>query len=152
MTSPGSPHAYLSGDIIECMARSNNVLNSGFCPRVDRNSIDIFMQCLTFRPHSAEEAILKSRGFDRSRNGKTRLYAPPMSEFNMLAVELGDGEEGIEGLGGPSIMVVTKGEGRLKADGKEYELGEGYVYFVGKDTELQFEATKGLQIFTAFVE
>jgi mannose-6-phosphate isomerase len=22
-------HAYLSGDIIECMARSNNVLNSG---------------------------------------------------------------------------------------------------------------------------
>ena len=146
-------HAYLSGDIIECMARSNNVLNSGFCPRAERNSVDTFMRCLTFRPHSAEEAILESRGFDRSRYGKTRLYAPPMSEFDMLAVELEDGEkEGIGELGGPSIMVVTKGEGRLKAGGKEYELGEGYVYFVGKDTELQFEATKGLQIFTAFVE
>ena len=31
-------HAYLSGDIIECMARSNNVLNTGFCPTADRNS------------------------------------------------------------------------------------------------------------------
>jgi mannose-6-phosphate isomerase len=30
-------HAYLSGNIVECMIRSNNVLNTGFCPRAERN-------------------------------------------------------------------------------------------------------------------
>jgi mannose-6-phosphate isomerase len=29
-------HAWLSGDIVECMARSDNVINTGFCPRTDR--------------------------------------------------------------------------------------------------------------------
>ncbi|KAK3215384.1 hypothetical protein GRF29_19g3097220 [Pseudopithomyces chartarum] len=60
-------HAYLSGDIIECMARSNNVLNTGFCPRADRDSVDLFTSCLTFTPHSGEECMLRDRPFDRSK-------------------------------------------------------------------------------------
>lgn len=42
-------HAYLSGDIVECMARPNNVFNTGFCPRLDRDSVDLFVQNLTFQ-------------------------------------------------------------------------------------------------------
>lgn len=85
-------HAYLPGDIIECMARSNNVLNTRFCPSADRNSVDMFCSVLTFTPHNAEEAILPSGKFPRSKNGKTNLYAPPVSEFNTLATEMGDSE------------------------------------------------------------
>jgi len=146
-------HAYLSGTIIECMARSNNVLNTGFCPRADRNSADLFCSSLTFTPHSADEAILANKKFERSKNGKTKLYAPPLSEFNVLATELGDGEkEAIEALKGPSIFICTKGEGTLEADGKSYEVKEGYVFFVGVDTEMAFVAKKDMQIFTAFAE
>lgn len=146
-------HAYLSGDIIECMARSNNVLNTGFCPRADRDSVETFCSVLTFTPHDANEAILPPSKFDRGKNGKTKLYKPPLSEFSMLATEIGDGEsETISALGGPSIMIVTKGEGTLKADGKEHKLSEGYIFFVGQGVEMEFKASKALQAFAAFVE
>jgi mannose-6-phosphate isomerase len=146
-------HAYLSGDIIECMARSNNVLNTGFCPRADRNSVDMFCDVLTFSPHDPKEAILRSKSFDRSKNGKTKIYAPPLSEFDMLATEVGAGEkEGIGALKGPSIMIVTKGKGTMRAEGKEFKLSEGYIFFVGQGVELEFEAQEALQIFTAFAE
>ncbi|PVI07137.1 mannose-6-phosphate isomerase [Periconia macrospinosa] len=146
-------HAYLSGDIIECMARSNNVLNTGFCPRADRNSIDKFMSCLTFRPHDAKEAILPSKQSDKAKNGKTKLYAPPLSEFNMLATDLKEGEnETITAVNGPSVMICTKGQGSMKADGKEYKLSEGYIFFIGQGVEVEYNSTKGLQLFTAYVE
>jgi len=146
-------HAYLSGDIIECMARSNNVLNTGFCPRADRDSIDMFCSVLTFTPHDAKEAILQPRPFDRCKNGKVKIYAPPLSEFSVLATELRDDEsETVEPIDGPSIFIVTKGEGTLKAEGKEYKLSEGYIFFVGHGVETEFQATKGLQVFTAYVE
>ncbi|KAJ4340640.1 hypothetical protein N0V87_002301 [Didymella glomerata] len=146
-------HAYLSGDIIECMARSDNVLNTGFCPRADRNNVDTFVGCLTFSPHDSSEAILKPRSFDGSSNGKTQIYAPPMSEFNMLMTSLNDGEsDKIRAIGGPSIMIVTEGEGTLKADGKEHKLSAGYIFFIGQGTELEFSATKKLKAFTAHAE
>merc|ERR1711964_744239 len=87
-------HAYLSGDIVECMARSDNVLNTGFCPRADRDSIELFTAALTFSPRSADE-------------------------------------ETVEALKGPAILIVTGGKGVLKAEGKETEVKEGYVFFVG---------------------
>jgi mannose-6-phosphate isomerase len=146
-------HAYLSGNIIECMARSNNVLNTGFCPRADRDSVDTFMSCLTFTPHNTDDVLLKSQKFDRSKNGSTALFAPPMSEFNMLMTSLGDGQsDTIGALNGPSIMIVTEGEGSLTADGKEHKLSAGYIYFVGQGVELEFSATKALKAFTAYVE
>lgn len=146
-------HAYLSGDIIECMARSNNVLNTGFCPRADRDSVDLFCSVLTFSPHSVEEAKLLPRSFKGCKNGKAKEYAPPLSEFNMLAIELSDGEsETIKPIGGPAIAIVTKGEGMMKVDGKEYKLGEGFVYFIAHGTEVVYHASKGLQVYAAFAE
>ncbi|KAH7399088.1 mannose-6-phosphate isomerase [Phaeosphaeria sp. MPI-PUGE-AT-0046c] len=146
-------HAYLSGDIIECMARSNNVLNTGFCPRADRDSVDMFTSCLTFTPHNPKECMLPSQPFSKSKNSKSQLYAPPLSEFSMFATTLADGEsDTIEQLGGPSIMIVTEGEGTLKAEGKEHKLSAGYIFFVGQGTEIEFKATKALKAYTAFAE
>ncbi|KAH6847771.1 RmlC-like cupin domain-containing protein [Chaetomium sp. MPI-CAGE-AT-0009] len=73
-------HAYLSGDIVECMARSNNVLNSGFCPPAERNSIDLFADTLTFKAHSKRDMVLPSEETGKSATGRTRVYRPPMSE------------------------------------------------------------------------
>ena len=145
-------HAYLSGDIIECMARSNNVLNSGFCPRADRN-VELFVSCLTFTPHGADECILRSQPFERSKEGKTKMFAPPLSEFNILDTDLGKGEsESLSKINGPSVLLVAKGTGTMKAEGKEFKLSDGYVFFVGQGTDLEFQAESGLRLFTAFVE
>ena len=135
------------------MARSKNVLNTRFCPSENRNLVDMLCSVLTFTPHNAEDAILPSGKFPRSINGKTNLYALPMSEFNILATETGDGEtESRDALGGPSIIIVTKGRGKMRAGGKKHDLDEGYVFFIGVGEQITFEACRGLQIFTAFAE
>ena len=85
-------HAYLSGDIVECMARSNNVINTGFCPRADRDSVELFTNTMTFKPHNPKEALLPSKPSQKGRHGKTAVYAPPMSEFNMFVTNLGECE------------------------------------------------------------
>lgn len=146
-------HAYLSGDIVECMARSDNVLNTGFCPRAERDSVDLFTQALTFVPHDPEEAILPSQKSDKGMNGKTREYAPPISEFNMLATCLNAGEsETVKSILGPSIMIVTKGSGKMRVPNKTFDIQEGYVYFVGQGVPLEFETESGLGVYRAYAE
>lgn len=148
-------HAYLSGDIIECMSRSNNVLNTGFCARAERDNIDLFLECLTFTPHSAQEAILKPEAYAKSKNGKSTVYAPPLREFDMLQTELKNAgeKEVLAAVGGPSIMLVTKGDGKMKVRGKEFHLNEGAVYFIGQGVDVEIESTTGeLLLHTALVE
>lgn len=169
-------HAYLSGDIIECMARSNNVINTGritltlslsisyaqknpnintgFCPRAERGSAELFTSTLTFSPHNYEECMLRPQPFKRAKNGKTEILAPPMSEFNMLQVSLERGEkETIDALKGPGIFIATKGGASMKANGKQVDVKEGHVVFIAQGVELEFEAGRdGLLLHEAYVE
>jgi len=147
-------HAYLSGDIVECMARSNNVLNSGFCPPADRNNIDMFTNTLTFKAHSKEDVILPASNTRRSQNNKTRVYKPPMSEFDMLRCDLKKGESDVIGAGdGPGVLIVTRGVGKMEAEGKAFELSEGSIFFVAPGVDVKWEADgdQGLEIYMAVV-
>ncbi|KAJ5382886.1 hypothetical protein N7517_000797 [Penicillium concentricum] len=145
-------HAYLSGDIIECMARSDNVLNTGFCPRADRDDVELFAQALTFKPHSPQDSLLQSRKSSIGLKGKSVEYAPPISEFNVLGVTLSPTEsEKHRVLGSPSILVVTQGSAKMNVgDGSLHDIGEGDVYFAAKDAELEFSTKKGLTLYRAY--
>jgi len=146
-------HAYLAGDIIECMARSNNVLNTGFCPRAERNNVDMFVSTLTFAPNSPEECMLKPQAYKRSKHGKTRLFSPPMSEFDLFETELKAGEkEEIGGAGGPTTLITTKGSAVLRIGDETHELNEGSVFFVAAAKKLEIESEAGVLIHAAFVE
>lgn len=145
-------HAYLSGNIVECMARSNNVLNVGFCPPADRNNVDMFCDTLTFRSHSREDVVLPRQKSERSRTGRTEVYKPPMSEFDMIVSGLraGEGDE-LRAGDGPGVLLVTQGTGRMSAEGKEFELKEGFIYYVAPGVELKWETESGMQVFMAAV-
>lgn len=146
-------HAYLYGDIIECMARSDNMLSVAFCPRADRDNLELFTNALTFSPRSPDEALLSSKPFDRARHGKTKLFAPPIAEFSMLLTKLAAGEEEeVESIRGPSVMIVTAGDGKMTAEGNTYDLKEGFVYFVGCCVETKLEAQSELEVLRAFCE
>jgi mannose-6-phosphate isomerase len=135
------------------MARSDNVLNTGFCPRADRDSIELFTAALSFSPKNADEALLKPKKSDKGLKGHTQVLAPPMSEFDMLVTNLNaDETEIIKPLQGPAIIIVTGGKGRLKAEGKEHEVKEGYVFFIGYNTEVELAAESGLETHIAFAE
>ncbi|KAI9154685.1 Mannose-6-phosphate isomerase [Paramyrothecium foliicola] len=144
-------HAYLSGDIIECMARSDNVLNTGFCPKAERNSAAEFCSVLKLAPRTVEQCMLKAKGYGRSEKGKTRMFAPPLSEFRVTETRLGPGEEELLGKNGPSIVLATKGSAIANVADETFELGEGHVYFVAQGHRIELKAKDdGLLLHTAY--
>ncbi|KAI4151409.1 MAG: hypothetical protein LQ340_003517 [Diploschistes diacapsis] len=147
-------HAWFAGDIVECMARSDNVLNVGFCPAADRDNIELFTDTLTFHAHRKEEMLLKPVKSAKGRDGKTVEYRPELSEFNMLVTKLGNGEkEEVPRIAGPSVMIVTEGQGKMRAEGKDVELKEGWIFFVGQGVETEYVAEHGgLQVYRAYAE
>ncbi|CAI4212319.1 unnamed protein product [Parascedosporium putredinis] len=78
-------HAYLSGDIVECMARSNNVLNSGFCPRADRDSIDLFAETLTFKALGKKDIMLPAKDSESGAKGYTVEPKPLMNSNKLVS-------------------------------------------------------------------
>ncbi|KAI3556137.1 phosphomannose isomerase type I [Colletotrichum abscissum] len=146
-------HAYLSGDIVECMARSNNVLNTGFCPPGDRNNIDLFSKTLTFKAHSKNDVLLPAEKSSRGTQGRTVVYPPPLSEFDMLKTDLDEGSktEVLKAGEGPSVAIVTDGEGVLEADGKKFDVKAGHIYFVAPGIEAKWETKGKMQVFTTVV-
>jgi hypothetical protein len=73
---------------------------------------------LKFEGRRREEALLVLRVSER-------VCSPPLGEFDVLVTELEAGEkEGVSGIEGPSVMMFTKGEGRMKV-GKV--MGKGWM-------------------------
>ncbi|KAK1593841.1 phosphomannose isomerase type I [Colletotrichum navitas] len=147
-------HAYLSGDIVECMARSNNVLNTGFCPPGDRSNVDLFTRTLTFKAHSEADVLLPAEPSPRGARGRTVVYPPPLSEFDMLKTDLSAAEGGIEVIRageGPAVAIVTDGEGVLEADGQTFDVKAGYIWFIAPGVEAKWETKSTLQVFTTVV-
>lgn len=146
-------HAYLAGDIVECMARSDNVINTGFCPRADRDSVELFTEALTFKQSDPQEPVLKRVGSGFSGTGKTTAFNPPMDEFNMLITELKSGDkESIKAIAGPSIMIVTSGNGKMMSGGKTYDAQEGFIFFIGCNVEVDFVAESEFVAYRAYAE
>ncbi|MBE3045174.1 mannose-6-phosphate isomerase, class I [Candidatus Bathyarchaeota archaeon] len=146
-------HMYLSGDIIECMARSNAVLDSGFCPRDARDDIDLFADALTFKHVSKDDMMLPDRRSHDSLKGNTRVYRPPIGEFDVLKVELAhDKDDELKGQRGPSVAIVTEGDGTLVGDGRKHHVKKGQVLFVAPETPMLWEANYStLQVYIAVV-
>ncbi|KAK9446769.1 mannose-6-phosphate isomerase [Limtongia smithiae] len=149
------PHAYISGDIIECMAASDNVVRAGFTPKF--KDVPNLVEMLTYECAPVEEQKMKPAGFARAKgDGVAQLYDPPIPEFAVLRTALENGKtETIEGLEGPTVIVVTEGEGTIKtADGSVCFVAKpGFVFFVGAHTDIVYDSTSGtLVTYAAFCE
>ncbi|EME87974.1 uncharacterized protein MYCFIDRAFT_48216 [Pseudocercospora fijiensis CIRAD86] len=155
-------HAYLSGDIIECMASSDNVVRAGFTPKF--KDVDTLTTMLTYSyaPISEQKmspvdyAYVKLNTTAYSSNSSSTLYDPPIEEFSVVKTDINAerGKATFEAVGGPSIVICTKGVGKISVGPKTEEIKEGYVYFVGATAELVLESTgsEPLVTFKAFCE
>ncbi|KAK9359132.1 mannose-6-phosphate isomerase [Lipomyces starkeyi] len=133
------PHAYISGDIIECMAASDNVVRAGFTPKF--KDVKNLVEMLTYECAPVEEQKMKPASFERSSgDGLVYLYDPPIPEFAVLRTEVSKGQqETIQGLGGPSVVIVTEGKGTIGVTGGKTMAAEpGFVFFVGAGTEIEY--------------
>lgn len=149
----GGIHAYIKGDIIECMARSDNVLNTGFCPKAERDNVDEFVRTVKFESTTKTQSALQGEDYSRSTERKTRVFKVPTNEFDILETKLEGGQR--EGLGesGPSIVIATKGSASVKANDRAFELSEGHVYFIAQGVKLDIIAgNDGVDLHIATVD
>ncbi|ORX71064.1 phosphomannose isomerase [Anaeromyces robustus] len=133
------PHAYISGDCIECMATSDNVVRAGLTPKF--KDVNTLVNMLTYTCKSADHQIVTGTPYFHSST--TLLYNPPIEEFSILCTNLSmetkKTRESFRGFRGPSIIIVTEGNGRIIFNGKYYDACKGSIYFIGANTPITLE-------------
>ncbi|OAK95519.1 mannose-6-phosphate isomeras-like protein [Phaeosphaeriaceae sp. SRC1lsM3a] len=159
-------HAYLSGDIIECMASSDNVVRAGFTPKF--KDVDTLTNMLTYSYAPISEQKMDPTDYPHVRHNATAysssssslLYNPPIPEFAVVrtALNKSGAKATFDPIDGPSIILCTKGKGTISVGPKEEKIEEGYVFFVGATAEVVINSEtdaddgEGLVTFKAFCE
>ncbi|KAG1811744.1 mannose-6-phosphate isomerase [Suillus subaureus] len=152
----GEPHAYITGDIIECIATSDNTIPLAFSPPSNLD-ISTFLSNVAYNPTSGK-TLIQPTMFTRgsTHTSGSLLYNPPIDELAVMQVIVAKG--GVEShhkLRGPSIAIVVEGEGTVVwAEGaKRLGVGKGQVVFIAAGTEVKFSALEtALKLYRAFVE
>ncbi|KAL1412490.1 Mannose-6-phosphate isomerase [Vanrija albida] len=144
------PHAYISGDIMECMAQSDNVVRAGLTPKL--RDVPTLVEMLTYEAGPADKQVLEAVEFNR--DPATKIYDPPIDEFSVLRVHLAKDEVTTHRpIEGPSIGIVTNGEALVSwGFGEELIVTRGDVFFLAAGHEYKWQARKDSEIFRAFVE
>ena len=106
-----SPHAYISGDIVECMAASDNVVRCGLTPKF--KDVPVLCDMLSY---NAGHAVLDE---DRKilPDGSTR-YRPPVDDFEVVIVDLkNEGDTcAAEPVDCGSVFLCLGGSGELSCE------------------------------------
>jgi len=142
------PHAYLSGDCMECMAGSDNVVRAGLTPKfIDKDTLHRMLTYRTGRP-----SVISGERVD----DVTRIYTPPVPEFEVEAIELGQQrKQALSARKGASILLVVSGQGAASVASSEqptFSLTRGRVYFLPAGEKITLESSassEGLKVFRA---
>jgi mannose-6-phosphate isomerase len=118
----GVPHAYLKGNIVECMANSDNVVRVGLTPKFKdaRTLLDIL-------DYESRATVF----LDGSPGWGQSIYRTPFSEFQVSRYRLGAGM-GVSEVSGnkPHILLVTQGEVLVRWDGGQAVFHSGQSLFI----------------------
>ncbi|KAK5992164.1 Mannose-6-phosphate isomerase [Cladobotryum mycophilum] len=144
-------HAYVSGDIIECMAASDNVVRAGLTPKFKDVSTLVDMLTYNYAPIDEQKMIPTDYPYATlnrtaySSGSTVLLYDPPIEEFSVVRTLLtGQGAKAtFDPLDGPSIIICTSGKGTISVGPTKHEIQEGYVFFVGSTAECVLESAVG---------
>ncbi|KAJ0159721.1 Mannose-6-phosphate isomerase [Colletotrichum tanaceti] len=141
-------HAYLSGDIIECMAASDNVVRAGFTPKF--KDVPTLVDMLTYNYAPIDEQKMSPSEYPYvtlnraaySSGSTVILYDPPIEEFSVIRSLLkGSGSKAtFEPLEGPSIVICTSGRGTIAVGPTVHKISEGNVFFVGSTAEVVLQS------------
>ena len=135
------PHAYLSGQCVECMATSDNVVRAGLTPKL--RDTEVLCNMLTYRmgtPH-----VLRGEAVD----GCKRLYAvpAPTDEFEVAAITVAPGEAyQLAANAGPQVVLCYSGTGTAAGA----PLAGGACFFVPCGTEVPLSCDAGSSPLTLY--
>ncbi|KAF4321590.1 hypothetical protein BBO99_00004597 [Phytophthora kernoviae] len=134
------PHAYLSGDCVECMACSDNVVRAGLTPKfIDKETLHSMLTYHTGKP-------LVHKG-EATGDAGARLYTSPVPEFEVEAIDLKPHQRyAMPARKGDAIVLVISGSGSTvepsgTADGRQ--ISKGHVYYLPKGEILDIQGGEG---------
>ncbi|EGO60046.1 hypothetical protein NEUTE1DRAFT_119344 [Neurospora tetrasperma FGSC 2508] len=150
-------HAYISGDIIECMASSDNVVRAGFTPKF--KDVDNLVNMLTYDFAPIEQQKMEPTDYTQDVKNKREAgatlnqaaidtqseiveYNPPIEEFSVIRSLLKSQGSKVtfKPIDGPSIIICTEGQGKISVGPKVQEIKKGHVFFVGATAECVLES------------
>jgi len=115
------PHAYVAGEIIECMACSDNVVRAGLTPKF--KDVDNLVNMLTY---SMGGPTIDAGAYSADTPDVIR-YTPPCPEFEVMILTVEPGKQSMyKNPGVPVIMIILEGSGDL--DGKLCRPGRSYYW------------------------
>lgn len=126
-TTAGVPHAYLKGNIIECMANSDNVVRVGLTPKFkDARTLLEIVDTTPQTPAPLDGAPVTGE------DGVTRwIYATPAAEFEMRRWQLPRGTGATVEKGEvPAVLLVVEGAIVLSWAGGEATYRKGQSAFL----------------------
>jgi len=138
------PHAYIAGDLVECMACSDNVVRAGLTPKL--KDVETLVSMLTY--HSAKPIITRGEKIDRC----VTLYAPPVTDFavEFIDVPAGDTYE-MKDVQSPAVLLTLNGSaGITQGDILSLKASLGSAYFLSANTRATIAAgANGVRIVRA---
>lgn len=108
---PGLPHAYLSGDCVECMATSDNVVRAGLTPKY--KDIETLLEILDYQSFTPEGLKMKSKAISEY----TTHYHPPITDFGVSRVCIPEGTNWVSPYHDScQVFFVLEGEGTIMGE------------------------------------
>ncbi|XP_066587303.1 mannose-6-phosphate isomerase isoform X2 [Prorops nasuta] len=143
---PNVPHAYLSGDCVECMACSDNVVRAGLTPKLKDVQTLIKMLDYSCEPASAKR-------FQASREDDcTEIFRPPVSDFAVAKITIPPGRSvyNLIPRKAASILIIIDGKASIAP---LKILNRGSALFIPANEEIRINVLCGchpMLMFQAF--
>ena len=138
---PNVPHAYISGDLIECMTCSDNVIRGGLTPKF--KDVDTLVSSLDYTalaPRLLHPETCSARGITTWSPGNVPFA---VTEYLLKRQESCEMHPRTKG---PSIALVTRGSGRIDS----LSVKEGQCVLLPPSASSKIQAgEEGVQIFHA---
>ncbi|XP_026744496.1 mannose-6-phosphate isomerase [Trichoplusia ni] len=132
---PNLPHAYLSGDCVECMACSDNVVRAGLTPK----HIDVatLVDMLDYSSYALDQLLFNPQLEDAN----SCIWRPPVSDFAVVKIRLESGDTyNTQNRPSPSLLIVTSGSGEA-CDTEPIPARPGTVIFLKASRQLTLKPT-----------
>jgi mannose-6-phosphate isomerase len=144
-TPAGIPHAYLKGNIVECMANSDNVVRVGLTPKFkDAQALVDILDC--------QPGVISF--VEGDLNSSEVVYQTPFAEFEVSRWRMEPGEEKNTIGNGPRVLIVTRGNALIRwgsdLEGGEEVLQQGQSVFIpALLEEFKVKANGSVELFIA---
>ncbi|XP_033110326.1 mannose-6-phosphate isomerase-like isoform X2 [Anneissia japonica] len=144
---PNEPHAYLSGNCIECMACSDNVVRAGLTPKY--KDIPTLCDMLNYNPSTPNSKIFPCR--KDAKDDHVTIYSPPVPDFAVDKIEVdGKVDYTISAYNSASIILVIKGQAEANTE-QALKIHRGSVIFVSANQNLPLKCqSEKLLLFRAY--